>query len=162
MMSLPLHDHPCYCLVLCPFGLPAGMHAEAAWNALSVADLSVAGLFPRPRVAWDHSCRGMFDAWSLPYIARLITDLRFDPLPISAHKNIAVAPAAGLIQRTGTPLLRRTHYSVTPYFSHKPFTTNFIHHSDACDVLLCSVYHLPTDAMSEFVILLGESSGVLK
>ena len=40
-MSMPLGDYPCSGIVLCPFGLPAGMHAEAAWNTVSVADLSV-------------------------------------------------------------------------------------------------------------------------
>jgi hypothetical protein len=49
---MPLHDHPCYGVVLCPFGLPAGMHAEAAWNTVSVVDLNLSvgggGFLPRP------------------------------------------------------------------------------------------------------------------
>lgn len=47
-MSMHLHDHSCYGVVLCPFGLPAGMHAEAAWNTVNVADLSVGVMIPRP------------------------------------------------------------------------------------------------------------------
>ena len=76
-MTMPLHDHPCYGMVLCPFGRP-GTHAEAAWNTVSVADLSVGGWFPvlQARVAWDRSC--MFDAW---HIAHNLLDLRFDPTP---------------------------------------------------------------------------------
>jgi hypothetical protein len=46
-MSMPLRDHTSYGAVLCPFGLPAGMHAEAAWNKVSVADLSVGVSVPR-------------------------------------------------------------------------------------------------------------------
>ena len=34
IMSVPLHDQPYSGVVLCPFGLPAGMHAEAAWNTV--------------------------------------------------------------------------------------------------------------------------------
>ena len=42
---------------ICPFGLPAGMHAEAAWNTVSVADLSVL-------VPYSPSMPvRMFDAW---------------------------------------------------------------------------------------------------
>lgn len=80
IMPMPLHDHPCYGVVRCPFGLTAGMHAEAAWNTLSVADLSVGGgrgtacrcrhkrllvnsrLDPRPRTI---RAKNMFYAWSL-------------------------------------------------------------------------------------------------
>ena len=73
-MSMPLYDHPCYGVVLCPFGLPAGMHADAAWSTVSVADLSVLACrvpgvgSPSCQARPDHSCRNVFDAWSLPFM----------------------------------------------------------------------------------------------
>ena len=53
------------------------MHAEAAWNTVSVADLSVGGLVPRPPSTrgLDHSWRNMFDAWHIAHNLYL----RFDP-----------------------------------------------------------------------------------
>jgi len=74
MVSIPLHDRPCYGVVLCLFGLPAGMHAEAAWSTVGVADLSVGNVgSPSAKHAWPGTIQQI-------------------PLPISAHKNLLVAP----------------------------------------------------------------------
>jgi hypothetical protein len=113
MMSMPLLDHSCYGVVLCPFGLPAGMHAEAACNTLGVADLSVGGLVPCPQHTWPgnihaEACltRGLCHSYQIRGSISL---------PISVDKNILVVVAN--IIRVGTPLLRRTHHLVTPHTS---------------------------------------------
>ena len=118
-------SYPCYGLVLCPFGQSAGMHAEAAWNAVSVVNLSV-GLVPRPRMAWDETCL-MRVAFAI-HIAHLI------------RSKVRSLPSVRTLVRTS----KASTIRATTAAQYPLFRSLHILHTSSPQTLYVTVMHAPS------------------